>query len=116
MANDEVHRAGRPGALRFLLHRRRPFLECIGVLILPGGEASSTRRVDLFDDLDWMAAAEADRYRFAGQALPAWLTIQTDDELQTPQVRKIWELLVKQHPRFEAFQEEGQWGFARKRP
>jgi predicted O-methyltransferase YrrM len=69
----------------------------------------------LFDDLDWKAGTLADRHKSKGETLPSWLARLTQEELQTPQIRKVWELLVKQHPGFESFREEGQWGFARKK-
>jgi predicted O-methyltransferase YrrM len=76
-------------------------------LLRPGGWV-------LFDDLNWTSGVDADRYRRAQQPLPGWLARQTEEELHTEQVRKVWELLVKQHPGFDQFYEEGEWGFARK--
>ena len=35
--------------------------------------------------------------------------------MQTMQVRKVWELLVKQHRGYEDCREDGQWGFVRKK-
>jgi len=77
-------------------------------LLRPGGWI-------LFDDLDWRAVKAADMHKTKGETLPSWLARLTPEELETPQVRKVWELLVKQHPGFEFFREEGQWGFARKK-
>jgi predicted O-methyltransferase YrrM len=78
-------------------------------LLRPGGWL-------LFDDLDWSVAPRADALRREGKQLPSWMARMTEEERQTKQVRKIWELLVKQHPGFDSFLEEGQWGFARKIP
>lgn len=73
-------------------------------LLRPGGWI-------LFDDLDWTFA------RMIGKdgAMPDFLRRMPEEEIRTPQVRKIWELLVKPHPSFHNFQEDGQWGFAQKR-
>jgi predicted O-methyltransferase YrrM len=39
----------------------------------------------------------------------------TEREFATEQIRKVWELLVKQHPSFHNFREDRRWGFAQKR-
>ena len=77
-------------------------------LLRPGGSV-------LFDDLNWTSGREFDKCRREGTPVPEWLSRQTEEELRTPQLRKIWELLVKQHPGFNSFREEGEWGFATKR-
>lgn len=67
----------------------------------------------LFDDLDWTYAGslppgteEADRVD---------LTLMAPDELREPHVRKIFELLVMQHPSYSEFKIENEsWGWARK--
>lgn len=41
--------------------------------------------------------------------------LMTDRELETQQIRKVWELLVKRHPSFYDFREDGRWGFGRKK-
>jgi hypothetical protein len=69
----------------------------------------------LFDDLDWKAGTIAERHESKGEPLPSWLARLTKEELQATHVRKVWELLVRQHPGFESFSEEGQWGFAHKK-
>lgn len=67
-------------------------------LIEPGGWI-------LFDDLDWtMEHVNA-----------PWAMNRPLEERLTPQVRKVWELLVQQHSNYGDFQERGRWGFTRKR-
>jgi predicted O-methyltransferase YrrM len=66
----------------------------------------------VFDDLDF-------RYETLvkpGEKLPDWLARMTREERQTDQIRKVWELLVKEHPAYDDFFEDGRWAFARKRP
>ena len=65
----------------------------------------------LFDDLDWTYRSMEARY---GVNVPAWLRRIPEEERNTRQVRKVWELLVKRHPEYGEFREEGQRGFARK--
>ncbi len=67
-------------------------------LIEPGGWI-------LFDDLDW-TMEHVDK---------PWAQRRPAEERTTPQVRKVWELLVKQHPDYDDFHEQGRWAFARKR-
>lgn len=57
----------------------------------------------VFDDLDWTLERQSPRPR------------KPDEEITTPQVRKVWELLVKRHAGYHGFTEEGQWGWAQKR-
>lgn len=45
---------------------------------------------------------------------PSWLLKMSNEELETMQVRKVWELLVKKHPNYTNFKEDKQWGFAQK--
>lgn len=73
-------------------------------LLRPGGWI-------LFDDLDW----SYQRMIGADGSVPAFMRSMPPDEIAAPQVRKIWELLVKPHPSFHNFREAGQWGFAQKR-
>jgi predicted O-methyltransferase YrrM len=63
----------------------------------------------LLDDLNW-TIGNSSTFR-SGTSRRRY----TPEELVTPQVRKVWELLVKRHPAFTAFREEGEWGFAQKR-
>lgn len=58
----------------------------------------------LFDDLDWTME----------HINKSWALKRTAEERKTPQVRKVWELLVKQHPDYGAFREQGRWAFAQK--
>ena len=68
-------------------------------LLRPGGWI-------LFDDLNW---------RFDDPGMPESLIKQmTIEERTTPQVRKIWELLVKTSDKFDSLDEKGGWGYARK--
>jgi predicted O-methyltransferase YrrM len=66
-------------------------------LLRPGGWI-------IFDDLDWtMEHIEA-----------KWALRKPEEERITPQVRKVWELLVKTHPHYSNFYEQGGWGYAQK--
>jgi predicted O-methyltransferase YrrM len=66
-------------------------------LLRPGGWI-------IFDDLDWtMEHIEAQ-----------WALRKPEEERVTPQVRKVWELLVKTHPHYSNFYEQGGWGYAQK--
>jgi predicted O-methyltransferase YrrM len=66
-------------------------------LLRPGGWI-------IFDDLDWtMEHIEAQ-----------WALRKPEEERVTPQVRKVWELLVKTHPQYSNFYEQGGWGYAQK--
>ncbi len=62
----------------------------------------------LLDDLNWTIGKSS--------ALRSGTSRRrnTPEEVVTPQVRKVWELLVKRHPAFTDFREEGEWGFAQK--
>lgn len=58
----------------------------------------------IFDDLDWtMEHLDA-----------KWALRKPEEERITPQVRKVWELLVKTHPHYSNFYEQGGWGYAQK--
>lgn len=70
-------------------------------LLKPGGWI-------LFDDLDWTYATsptlgETDFVR----SIP-------EVERTTPQIGKVFDLLVKQHPGYGEFRSDGVWGWARK--
>lgn len=70
-------------------------------LLRPGGWI-------IFDDLDWTyAGSPAARNKEAAQQMPP-------DERDTPQIRKIYELLVKPHPAYGSFKVEDGWAFAQK--
>jgi predicted O-methyltransferase YrrM len=63
----------------------------------------------VFDDMDWTygtstALASTERVR----RMPP-------DERSMAQVRMVYELLVKTHPGYHNFRDEGDWGFAQKR-
>ncbi len=73
----------------------------LGALLLrPGGWI-------LFDDLDWTLETSSIRAEPWVKRLPL-------EERQSPQVRLIWDLLVKSHPGFDQLLDKGNWGFARK--
>lgn len=67
-------------------------------LIEPGGWI-------VFDDLDWTMQ----------HVSASWAQNRSAEEKSTPQVRKVWELLVQQHPSYGNFREQDRWGFARKK-
>jgi len=70
-------------------------------LLAPGGWI-------IFDDLDWTyAASPALKNEENVQKMP-------HDERVTPQVRKLYELLVKQHNSYGHFSEKDGWGIAQK--
>jgi hypothetical protein len=63
----------------------------------------------IFDDLDWTyatspALGNTERVR----RMP-------EDERTTRQVRLVYDLLVKTHPEYHNFRDEGEWAFAQKR-
>jgi predicted O-methyltransferase YrrM len=72
-------------------------------LLSPGGWI-------LFDDLDWTVASSP------SIADAAWAKKLSDEERRTPQVRKVFELLVCTHAGYSEFREHDSWGWARKVP
>jgi predicted O-methyltransferase YrrM len=64
----------------------------------------------LFDDLDWTFATSP-----ALKDQP-WVKALPEVQRTTPQVRKVFELLVKSNPGYDSFRDERGWGWARKRP
>lgn len=68
-------------------------------LLRPGGWI-------VFDDLEWTYAGSPSM-RDQVRGMP-------EDELTTPQVRKVYELLVRTHPGYDRFRTEGGWAYARK--
>ncbi len=89
---DGAH-AWEPDGLAFFLSAR---------LLRPGGWI-------LFDDLNWtMDHSPALQAAGGLEGLP-------EEVRQTPQVRKIWELLVKTHQDFDRLIEQDDWAIARKR-
>lgn len=70
-------------------------------LLKPGGWI-------IFDDLDWVYADSPSLQKSEGvREMP-------EDERETPQVRKVYELLVKTHPSYTNFETEQDWAFAQK--
>jgi predicted O-methyltransferase YrrM len=68
-------------------------------LLRPGGWI-------VFDDLEWTYAGSPSM-REHTKGMP-------EEELTTPQVRKVYELLVRTHPAYGEFRTESGWAFARK--
>jgi predicted O-methyltransferase YrrM len=62
----------------------------------------------LFDDLNWTYAASPS---LSGTPL---VRSMPDDERTTPQIRQVYELLVKTHPSYGEFHEADGWAWARK--
>lgn len=73
-------------------------------LLAPGGWV-------LFDDLDWTIAGST------GLQGRPWAECLPTEQRETPQVRKVFELLVRTHPDYVDCVEQGDWswGWARKR-
>lgn len=70
-------------------------------LLRPGGWI-------LFDDLDWsFERSPTQRDKVEVRALP-------EEEQVTLQLRKVWDLLVKPHPRYARHFDWSGWGFAQK--
>lgn len=70
-------------------------------LLKPGGWI-------VMSDLDWTYdSSPTNRERAKGMP---------EDERTTPQVRKVYELLVKTHPSYGEFMERDDWAYARKAP
>jgi predicted O-methyltransferase YrrM len=64
----------------------------------------------LFDDLDWTYATSATlRDTEMVKAMP-------EDERNTAQVGKVFDLLVRPHPQYDQFRVDESWGWARKKP
>ncbi|GAA2205015.1 hypothetical protein GCM10009850_006590 [Nonomuraea monospora] len=72
-------------------------------LLKPGGWV-------LFDDLDWTYGSSPS-LRETGyvRAMPA-------EERDTPQIGKVFDLLVRPHPGYRQFRRDSNWGWARKGP
>ena len=74
----------------------------VHLLLKPGGWI-------IFDDLDWTYNDSP------GLKDSDLVKNMPDEERETPQVRKVYELLVKDHPDFCKFKVEGDWAYAQKR-
>ncbi|RMF91879.1 MAG: class I SAM-dependent methyltransferase [Nitrospinota bacterium] len=77
----------------------------VAKLLKPGGWI-------LFDDLKWSYAQSP------GLKEEEWVKRMPEEERCTPQIEKVFNLLVRQHPEFEDFQVMDQWwgwGWARKK-
>jgi predicted O-methyltransferase YrrM len=63
----------------------------------------------IFDDMEWTyAASPALRDTDMVRRMPR-------EERETPQVRQVFDLLVRPHPAYDRFIEDGNWAYARKR-
>jgi len=80
------------------------FLLC-AKLLKPGGWV-------LFDDL---AYRFQDTFAKQDANSDEYLKDMTNEELNTPQIEKVFSLLVSQHPSFENTYIDGSWGWARKK-
>ena len=74
----------------------------VHLLLKPGGWI-------IFDDLDWTYSQSP------GLKNSEFVKDMPEDERETPQVRKVYELLVKNHPDYYNFKVEGDWAYAQKR-
>jgi predicted O-methyltransferase YrrM len=70
-------------------------------LLSPGGWV-------LFDDLNWTLASSP------SMKDSPWVLSLPAEQRTTPQVRKVYELLVRTHEHYDEFREEQGWGWARK--
>jgi predicted O-methyltransferase YrrM len=70
-------------------------------LLKPGGWI-------LFDDLDWTYATSP---TLGGTD---FVRSMPEDERDTPQIGKVFDLLVRTHPGYDEFRTDGAWGWARK--
>lgn len=74
----------------------------VDMLLKPGG-------IIVFDDLDW-------RYDISpGLKNSEKVKNMPEEEKTTPQVRKVYELLVKNNPSYSEFEEIDNWGIVRKK-
>src|SRR5262249_45704922 len=70
-------------------------------LLKPGG-------LIIFDDLDW-TYEESPALKNREE-----LKYMSEEERTTPQIRKVYEILVKSHPSYDDFMEKDGWAYARK--
>jgi predicted O-methyltransferase YrrM len=71
-------------------------------LLKPGGWV-------LFDDLNWTLSSSP------SMKVQPWVLALPEDQRTTPQIRKVFELLVKTHPAYTDFIDREGWGWAHKR-
>lgn len=74
-------------------------------LLKPGGWL-------LLDDLDWTYATSPSVIA-SPSALPKNLS---EEELHEPHIRAVFDVLLKPHPAFTEFRDDGGWGWAKKAP
>lgn len=65
----------------------------------------------LFDDLDWTFS----KMIKPNEAMPGWLRKMPAEEREAPQLRLVWELLVKDDAQFDSFSVGRSWALARKK-
>ncbi|MEW6552569.1 MAG: class I SAM-dependent methyltransferase [Campylobacterota bacterium] len=71
-------------------------------LLKPGGWI-------VFDDMNWTYANSPTNSKLEK------VKLMPEDEKTTPQIKKVFELLVKTHPNYHNFKETKQWGYAQKK-
>lgn len=64
----------------------------------------------LFDDLEWSHAKSRDVWN------KDWFKSKPEDWKNTCQVKKVFDLIVRQHPGYTSFHVDGNWGWAQKKP
>jgi predicted O-methyltransferase YrrM len=62
----------------------------------------------IFDDLDWTFATSPSLHS------AEWVKSMPQDERETPQIRKVYELLVRTHPCYSDFRVQEGWAYAHK--
>lgn len=62
----------------------------------------------VFDDLNWTYARSPSLHD------ADWVKALPQEERETPQIRKVYELLVKTHPNYGDFQDRDGWAYAHK--
>ncbi|RXJ84394.1 O-methyltransferase [Arcobacter cloacae] len=71
-------------------------------LLKPGGWI-------IFDDMNWTYSNSPSNKNLEK------VKIMPEDEKTTPQIKKVFDLLVKTHPNYHNFKETKQWGYAQKK-
>lgn len=71
-------------------------------LLKPGGWI-------VFDDMNWTYAKSPTNSKLEK------VKLMPEDEKTTPQIKKVFDLLVKTHPNYHNFKETKQWGYAQKK-
>jgi predicted O-methyltransferase YrrM len=74
-------------------------------LLKPGGWL-------LLDDMNWTYATSPS-FAASPSALPKNLS---EEELHEPHIRAVFDVLLRPHPAFAEFRDDGEWGWAKKAP